>query len=131
MNATHTIHDLMSGISHHKNAAVFGAAGAVLTAVLLAGLFTQVLDFSAARSLVQAQSQAQSAVPGSAKVVADYTVFFDPPTGFVFVKLPAGWKFVGKVEGADVAKLPAAVVTYLLHPDSEEDRASRHWTAER
>jgi len=128
MNATHTVHEIMSSINHHKTAAAFGTAGAVLTALLLAGLFTHVLDFTApSGSQVQAQSPVQTAVTGSAKVVADYTVFFDPPTGFVFVKLPTGWKFTGKVEGADVAKLPATVVTYLLHPDSEEDRASRLW----
>lgn len=49
-----------------------------------------------------------------AKPVADYTVFVDPPTGFVFVKLPAGWKFTGKVEQADLATLPRHVVTALL-----------------
>ncbi|MBU6260081.1 MAG: hypothetical protein KGL18_17870 [Burkholderiales bacterium] len=48
------------------------------------------------------------------KVVADYTVFLDPPTGYVFVKLPAGWKFVGQVGTRDMARLPAGVVTSLL-----------------
>jgi hypothetical protein len=49
-----------------------------------------------------------------AKVLADYTVFLDPSTGFVFVKLPTGWKFVGRVEPQDVARAPAGVVTALL-----------------
>ncbi|CAD5374265.1 conserved exported hypothetical protein [Rubrivivax sp. A210] len=49
-----------------------------------------------------------------AKVVADYTVFVDPPSGFTYVKLPTGWVFVGKVEAAHVAKLPPTVVTALL-----------------
>lgn len=46
--------------------------------------------------------------------VADYTVFVDPPTGFVFVKLPAGWTFVGTVSPQDMARLPPGVLTALL-----------------
>src|SRR6185503_6457896 len=41
-----------------------------------------------------------------ARVVADYTVFLDPPTGFVFVKLPVGWEYVGEVDPGDVARAP-------------------------
>jgi hypothetical protein len=50
----------------------------------------------------------------TAHVARDYTVFVDPPTGFTFVKLPKGWKFVGKVSETDLAKLPGTVVTALL-----------------
>src|SRR5262249_41033104 len=46
--------------------------------------------------------------------VQDFAVFVDPPTGFVFVKLPAGWKFVGKVEQDTIASLPTSVYTSLL-----------------
>ena len=52
--------------------------------------------------------------------VQDFAVFVDPPTGFVFVKMPAGWKFVGKVERATIASLPANVITSLL-PAGEND----------
>jgi hypothetical protein len=55
-----------------------------------------------------------------AKVLPDFTVYFDKPTGFVFVKLPMGWKFVGKVDAKDAVRLPRRVVTELLR---EEDGA--------
>lgn len=49
----------------------------------------------------------------------DYTVFLDPPTGFVFVKLPVGWKFVGKVDARDVAQRPPRVVTALVASEGD------------
>jgi hypothetical protein len=79
------------------------------------------LSLSALGAISPALSQAEPV----AKVVADYTVFVDPPTGFVFVKLPAGWKFVGKVEAKDVANLPTGVVTALLTDEDEAGEANR------
>lgn len=81
---------------------LISAAACVATAVLMA----------AAPTLSHAEVVA--------KAVADYTVFVDPPTGFVFVKLPVGWKFVGKVESVDLAGLPGSVVTALLTGDDDD-----------
>ena len=73
---------------------------------------------------------AQPHAERAARAVADFTVFLDTPTGFVFVKLPAGWKFVGKVDIADLTHLQPNVVTSLLddddgdmnHPTSHQKR---------
>lgn len=50
--------------------------------------------------------------------VKDFDVYVDQPTGFVFVKLPAGWKFVSRIEQADMAQLPGNVLTALLLPEA-------------
>jgi hypothetical protein len=68
--------------------------------------------FAAAATLAQAEAPPP-----------DYTVFVDPPTGFVFIKLPQGWKFAGRVSEADVARLPFGVVTSLLRTDPMEPPA--------
>jgi hypothetical protein len=72
--------------------------------------------------VVPAQAAAEDSLP-RALVVADYTVFLDPPTGFVFVRLPKGWKFVGAVETVDLGRLPANVVTTLLTTSSRTAEA--------
>ena len=69
-------------------------------------------------SAALAQSQPVDPAPRPL-VVADYTVFLDPPTGFVFVKLPQGWKFAGTVEAVDLRRVPNHVVTTLLTTGSE------------
>lgn len=78
------------------------AALALLCAALLAG----------------GVSPAQAETSATRVPVADYTVFVDPPTGFVFVKLPQGWKFAGRVAPEDVARLPPTIVTALLAEDA-------------
>ena len=62
-------------------------------------------------------SPAVSPAGQTAKVVPEFTVFVDPPTGFVFVKLPAGWKFVGKADLRQVTAPAPGVVTSLLEGD--------------
>ena len=71
-------------------------------------------------ALVATSSQAQSAAP-----VKNFDVFVDPPTGFVFVKLPAGWKFVGKLEPSEVKSLPDTVITSLLAPEPDDPRMAQ------
>ena len=61
----------------------------------------------------------------SSVAAPDYTVFVDPPTGFVFVKLPQGWKFAGRVLPEDVARLPPSIVTALLKDDVAQLAASQ------
>jgi hypothetical protein len=62
-----------------------------------------------------APALAQSAAPQ----VKDFDVFVDLPTGFAFIKMPAGWKFVGKLEAEHLRNLPASTLTSLLPPDEE------------
>jgi len=59
-----------------------------------------------------AQTNAQAASP------APYSVFVDQPTGFTFVKLPGGWKFVGAVSKDEAQHVPANVLTSVLPADS-------------
>ena len=60
-----------------------------------------------------ATSQANAAVPAK-----NFDVFVDKPTGFTFVKLPAGWKFAGKVSANDMQHLPSTVLTSVVSADS-------------
>jgi hypothetical protein len=79
------------------------------------------LTLTTAFATVPAPSHAERV----ARVVPDYTVFLDPPTGFVFVKLPGGWKFVGKVDAKEVERVPNTVVTSMLIADDEDDDSLR------
>jgi hypothetical protein len=63
---------------------------------------------------------AGSALAQSSSVpVKDFDIYVDTPTGFVFVKLPAGWKFVAKLDDAQMNRLPGTVLTSLLASDTE------------
>ena len=52
------------------------------------------------RKLFLAASVALAALSTHAEPVEvhDFDIFVDPPTAFVFVKLPLEWKFVGKID---------------------------------
>ncbi len=55
-------------------------------------------------------------------VVPDYTLFVDPPTAFAFIKLPTGWKFVGKLDVTQLRQLPPGTVTSLLQREEDAVR---------
>ncbi|SAK49910.1 hypothetical protein AWB76_01391 [Caballeronia temeraria] len=52
--------------------------------------------------------------PATAASPAPYSVFVDQPTGFTFVKLPSGWKFVGAVSQEEAQHVPAGVLKSVL-----------------
>ncbi|MEX3937558.1 hypothetical protein AB4Y32_38495 [Paraburkholderia phymatum] len=51
--------------------------------------------------------------------LAPYAVFVDQPTGFTFINLPSGWKFVGAVSKEEAQHVPANVLTSVLPAGSE------------
>ena len=69
----------------------------------------------------EAQAQAQAA---DAVAVNEYDVFVDPPTAFAFIKLPTGWKFIGKLDAAQLRHLPPGTITSLLPADEEATRVA-------
>jgi hypothetical protein len=68
-------------------------------------------------ALVASPAFAQTAAPVQVK---DLDVFVDLPTGFTFIKMPAGWKFVGKLESDQLRNLPASTLTSLLPTEETE-----------
>lgn len=69
----------------------------------------------AATSTAYAQDEAPPAV-------RDYDVFVDLPTAFAFIKLPTGWKFIGKLDAEQLRQLPPGTLTSLLPPNDAATR---------
>ena len=78
--------------------------------------------FAALATLCLAAAVTPVLAQSTAPQVRDLDVFVDLPTGFAFVKMPAGWKFVGKLEAEQLRALPETVLTRLLPADAEATR---------
>ena len=60
-------------------------------------------------------AQAQSFVQ-----VRDWDVYVDLPTQFAYVKTPAGWRFVRRLDDEQMTRLPASTLTALLPREEPE-----------
>jgi hypothetical protein len=79
--------------------------------------------FACAAALVAAcVAPIAHAQDATSPTVREYDVFVDLPTAFAFIKLPAGWKFIGKLDADQLRRLPPGTLTSLLPP---EDAATR------
>ena len=76
----------------------------------LSALAAALLLMSPLMSFAQATATPASPAP--------YSVFVDRPTGFTFVKMPSGWKFVGAVSKDEAQHVPSNVLTSVLPADS-------------
>jgi hypothetical protein len=70
-------------------------------------------------------SPVEAQTPDAVVVVNEYDVFVDPATAFAFIKLPAGWKFIGKLDAAQLRNLPPGTLTSLLPPDDSAVKLAR------
>lgn len=85
---------------------------------------TVIRTASVVTALVAALAGTFTAVPAAAEesssvAVRDYDVFVDLPTAFAFVKMPTGWKFVGKLDADQLRRLPQGTITSLLPADAD------------
>lgn len=80
--------------------------------------------FAALATLSLACAAAPVAAQTAAPQVRTLDIYVDLPTGFTFVKMPAGWKFVGKLDAAQMRELPSTTLTSLLPADEEATLAT-------
>src|SRR5262245_50411192 len=92
-----------------------GSSGGFMSCSTIRAIGLAILSFAALAALpVRAQDS-------GAIVVNDFDVFVDPPTAFAFIKLPGGWKFIGKLDADQLRHLPPGTLTSLLPRDAERD----------
>jgi hypothetical protein len=65
-------------------------------------------------------SSAQTISTVATPAAKTFSVFVDPPTGFTYVKMPSGWKFVGAVSKEEMRQLPATLLTSGPQPDASQ-----------
>lgn len=63
---------------------------------IVLGAVAAVFAFVAARSEAEPATVPTSQTVASAPAAVAFDTFHDVPTGFVFVRLPQGWRFVGQ-----------------------------------
>ena len=57
--------------------------------------------------------------PGCGETLRHLDVYVDLPTAFAYIKLPTGWKFIGKLDASQLKQLPPGTLTALLKTDAE------------
>lgn len=65
-------------------------------------------------AMTSAYAEPVAATSAAAVPVEEFSVFVDIPTGFAFVKTPAGWRFVRQIEATRLGELhPTTLVSVI------------------